>query len=309
MVKSVVAHKLITGNSFWLISKKSAFGIINDIEEMFIPLIPGEFKTIVSRSGLNLLGYEIKINNIRKNIPLEQGILFTNNRITNRFWGIGNIEKARIMLEGEVNSEVFNREFMGNKAAPSLIITDESNRTPEDIDRTNLMLKQKFQRANNAGKIMYMSGQGIDVKTVNVSQKDMQFLEQKNFNRETILPLFGVVPDAVGLTENSNKAVSATQLRLFLSNVNDDLTQLENFFNSQFVHRLDMNVNFRFEKHFVGDAEQLEIMINNGMITPKEASNRLGIKSEENEEERNKFYIKNKVIPIEDSGYQSTNEP
>ena len=94
MTKMMISHMLLPGNGMLIRAKRSAFGEVNDVTEQFIPLLPGEFMPMVSESSLKLEGYKIQLQNGQRfELRTDQVVHFIQNRVENRFWGVGNITK------------------------------------------------------------------------------------------------------------------------------------------------------------------------------------------------------------------------
>ncbi len=299
MTDAIVAQRALIGNSLLLKTKKSAFGEVNGITEQFIPIRPGKFKPKISFDGYRLLGYEIKLESgVSISVLPEDVIHFRQNAIIDPFWGIGNITKMRLAAEAEAEGDEFTANFLRNRATPSLAITEKTQRQIADYNRIKEKLKQEFQGNKNTGKILYMAGEGIDIKQFQISQKDMQFIQGKEFNRDTTLSMFGVVPEAVGITDDSNRATSGESLNHYFKGINNILVKLELAINAQHVQKIDRRLKFQFSKHITADINQITKMVSTGAITPNRASELLGESTDETDKKRNTFYLPSTLLPI-----------
>jgi len=292
LMATIVGHMALTGNGLLWKAPTTALSVSRGISDSLIPICPGSFKVKLTMSETRIEAYELTLGKGKiLTVPIEDVIHFSQNRIYSPFWGVGQVEKMRTMAEGEMNADQFNSEFMGNKASPSLFIKDEMEFDEKQLQRNMMLLNKKYQGSNNAGNILYLSGKGVDAKPLQISHKDLQWLEQKEYNKETVLSLFGVVPEAVGVTKNSNRSTIEQSMVRYYSNINSILENLEKAITSQHVSMFDKSLQFKFKKHFTGDVERLQIMVRNGFITPNEASKRLGLPFDDNDEARNTFYM------------------
>jgi len=66
----------------------------------------------------------------------------------------------------------------------------------------------------------------------------------------------------------------------------------------QHVQRIDPNLFFKFEKYMTEDAEKLAHLVENGLLTPNEASKRLGLPFDDNDPDRNTYYFSGQRFPI-----------
>lgn len=305
LLELIISHKKLTGNGYLFKAQTSAFGAINNITDQFYPLNPAWVKPYLSQNKLKLIYYKVNLEDGSTfNIPPDNIIHFLQNPIFNPFVGVGNVSKARLIAENETQSDEYINEFMENKASPSLAITEETRRNTSDIERLTDLLSKKYEKKKNAGKILYMAGEKIKVQQLSFSQKDMQFLEQKEFNRQAILSINKVPGIILGIPEGANKAIAQVlSNNYFKRTINPEIVAMENTFNDQFIHQIDQNISIVFDKYNVGDTKEIEEMIASGIITPNRAAQMLGQEISD-KKENDKYYIKNTLIPLELSGSQ-----
>lgn len=301
LLEGAVGQMLLAGNAVFWRTAGTAYGVSNRIKDHLKLFLPGEISPKISLSGLMLEGYEVDLKNGRSDTLQAEDVLhFSQNRgVLTRFWGVGNIEKIRLQAVSDLHAEQFQSNFMGNRAAPSMAILDHSERTADEIERIQMMVNKSYGRNKNAGKIMYLSGEKIDAKVLSISHKDMQFLEQKNYSRETTLGIFKVPPEAVGITQDSNRATSSEQMRRFYKNVNKVISKLEMTINKQFVHTIDPRFSYKIQRHLVSDIELVREMLQNGIITPNAAAQMMGQPVDEKDAARNAYYMPVNFVPIQ----------
>ena len=309
MQQAIIGQRALTGNAYWIISEISAFGSLRNMAEAFIPIAPDKIRPVISESGLFLVGYQIDTEGKGnwKSLKPDEVIHFNQNTIYNPYMGVGNIEKASLMFETESRKAEFVNNFFKKGASPSMLITDQTDRLPQDIARISQMLNSKYGGQENAGKLMYLSGKNIDGKTLQMSHKDMEFLETQKFNRQTILSLFGVPPVVAGIPDGANKAIAETMRLSYLENtINPIIQDLENAINQQFVHKIDKRVFLRIAKHTTGDVDNVIKKLQSGIITPNQASETLGESFDETDESREQYYMTSGLMPI---GFVPTEAP
>jgi HK97 family phage portal protein len=305
-IKLITGHRALSGNGLLVKNKNTAFGVLTGIPDNFTLIPPDKFKIILSPNGLSVSRYEVSLDNGASFSVLPEDVIhFRQTPMYNQFCGIGNVQKARVMIEGMIAGDAFQKNDMEKQGSVNLVIKDEEVRTPDDMDRIRLMLDKNYI-GSNGKRILYMSGKGVDAKTLSISKSDLQFLENRKFDRDTVLQIFGVVPEAIGITEDSNTSTGKTQIARYHENINNILLELEDSINSQFVHPINPGINFKFKKHVTSDIERVSEMVQLGIITPKQASKMLLVNSDDDFKERDMFYIKNTLRPIVES--QSQNE-
>lgn len=299
LVPIIVAHRSITGNAFFFMTQKSAYGLSKGVVEQFIPLNPSKVKTIISEDETQVVGYEVTLGQRTYNLPPENILHFKQSCIYSPFNGTGNITKMRLTAEGELAGEEFNNEFMKRRATPSLFIKDEESRNADEFKRTLSLLRNSYEGVENSGRLLFLSGKGVDAKPLQISQKDIQFLETKAFNRQTILSMFGVPPSVAGIPEGvSYAAAGIFRLNYLESTINPLLTELENAINLGFMKTRFPGLLFKFKKYPTGDLTAIKDQINNGIITPNRGAELMGESADYNDEARNSFYLPSNLLPI-----------
>ena len=299
LLQTIVGHRAITGNGYLLVTETTLFGANKGIAEAFIPLNPADVKPVLTRSGLFIEYYEIELNSLKHKIPPDEIIQFSQNTMYNPFVGIGNVEKARLMYETSLRKDKYANEYFKKGARPSMVITDGSDRTAKDIERISKQFGDKYGGEDNAGKVMYLSGKGLDAKALTVSNKDMQFLEEKQYTRQTTLSLFGVPPVVAGIPDGANRAIADMQKLQYLANtINPIIQNLEDAINIQFVHKINPAISVRYAKHNTGDIDSVVKKLQAGIITPNMASLELGETVDDDNEERNVYYQPANFMPM-----------
>lgn len=307
ILRMVIAHRILTGNGFIYMAKSNALSLKNGLPDVFVPIIP-DWLYVRSNQG------QIGINQFIINFPNGQSMTtdpsemmhFKQNTIFDPWWGVSNITKMRLLVEGEVAAATFKNEFMKRKASPSLAVTDESERSPDDIDRIMELIRSKFEGAQNAGKAIYANGKGIKIQGLTMSYADMEYMAQKEFDRQTTLSIFGVPPIIAGIPESTIKSNGVTMRTGYLEDTcNRTLAEIEETFNQSFVNRFFPDIRFKLQQHKTGEVDRVSKMIASGIITPNRGAELIGEEFDLNNDLRNQFYLPSNLIPI---GSEITNQ-
>ena len=274
--KIIIPHLLLEGNAFlWKVSS-----ILDDNEkkDALVPIRPDMVEIVLDTTEMFLVHYIITFTNgARRTVLPSDMIHFKQNTVFNPHIGVGNITKMRLLAEGESSAEAFQNEFLKNKAATNLVVEDSRENIGDDDIRAN---RQEIIRSTggikNAGVPIYAHS-GMKVKTVTTSQKDMQFLESKIYNRQATLSLFGVPPITLGIPDNANKAIAQTMQLGYLKNtINNLLNELSQTITMQLVRPADKSIMFQFELYDTGDIDNIKTAFSMGIISPNEARIKLG---------------------------------
>lgn len=92
--------------------------------------------------------------------------------------------------------EEYAGRFYSNGSVPPAILTYAKSLSTDDIKRLTAEWSDGRQGVRNAWKMALLDN-GMDIKTLGVTQQDAQFIEQRRFSSEKIAGFFRVPPDMV----------------------------------------------------------------------------------------------------------------
>jgi HK97 family phage portal protein len=97
--------------------------------------------------------------------------------------------------------------FLANRARPDLIVagSGEQPLSPEEAERLELAWGAKFGGPARAGRPFFSSGP-LSVTPLAQSFRDSQMREIRQFERDTIVSVFGLPPEKLGILQNSNRS-------------------------------------------------------------------------------------------------------
>lgn len=153
-----------------------------------------------------------------------KAIPFRNHEIIHiRFWkpddrswrGLSPITPARSGIRQDFFADTFNLAFYANSGAPNGVIEIEQNMSDAEFERVVKQYEDKHAGLAQAHKMLILEG-GAKFKPTSFTQKDMEFLEQKRWNRDATLAVYNVPKMEVGvIEEGANLAVIKMQSREF----------------------------------------------------------------------------------------------
>ena len=130
------------------------------------------------------------------------------------------------------------RGFFEHQARPDILITGKGL-NPEKTKRIEEEWVTKQSGFWNAFKPHFMS-EVVDVQTFTQDFQSMQFVELRKYERDSIIQVFGIPPEIVGILQNSNRAtIEAADLFFSRYTLTPLLNQLREAFQKQLVPKFD----------------------------------------------------------------------
>lgn len=135
-------------------------------------------------------------------IPAENVTHFKLNARGKTVFGRSKLKAALLPVMTDLFSQTWNRTFFENFASPRRVWKLPETLEQKQIDFNRAQLTE-FKGPDNAHKDMVVLGD-VKSETIDITPKDMEFLNLRRFNREEILAVIGVPPALVGIIEAGN---------------------------------------------------------------------------------------------------------
>lgn len=199
----------LTGEAPWLLVKDN-----NTITDILL-LRPDLLQVKISKEKGGLIdGYTYRSGH--KDIPInvEDVIFIKYPNPTKPFRGIGPLAAAARTVDIDNFSEEFNRVFFANSAMPGSILQTANKLTKDTKKHLSKAINKLYKGNSNAHKAMILEN-GLEWKPLQLTQKDMDFMNQQQFSRDKIMAIFRVPKSIVGLSEDVNRANAETAAYTF----------------------------------------------------------------------------------------------
>jgi HK97 family phage portal protein len=290
----------LAGEAPWYLVRQN--NVITDIL-----LLRPDLITVKAGTGNNFIdGYTYTTwdNNGSNEIPLaiEDVIFIKYPSTTNPFRGMGTLQACAKTVDIDNYSEDYNRTFFANSAMPGSVLKTEQKLRPEVMKQLQYNMKKLYKGANNAHKAMILE-QGLDWKPMQLSQKDMDFLEQQRFSRDKILGIFRVPKPVLGLTEDVNRAnAEATDFIFAKRTIKPKMIrlveQLNEFLLPQFEGTENQFLTFTdpIPENTELKLKEYDNALKNGYMTRNEVREKIGLESLGKEGDQ--IYLPANLIPI-----------
>lgn len=121
----------------------------------------------------------------------------------NDAWGMSPIENSLWEARTDLAAMLSNYFFFENDAVPAVQYILNDNIEAEDAKKISESIKKQFKGPKNRHKSAIMQGVK-EIKTIRISQKDMEYIVGRKFATSKICAGFGVPPVMLGYTEGVN---------------------------------------------------------------------------------------------------------
>ena len=118
--------------------------------------------------------------------------------------GTGVAESLGDELETDEFAAKYVKSWFFNNATPSLIVSFEGA-GKQQLEEALEAWERKHRGLHNAHRTHFAGGKMNAVK-LDTAFRDQQLVELRTFERDTVVQVFGVPPECIGIIENSNRA-------------------------------------------------------------------------------------------------------
>jgi len=207
----------------WLCLRGEVFVVpaqVSRQERRFYVLSPDQFQHVIDDH--ELVGW--RYTGFGPQAPLESQVFLPDevihDRIANPFntWrGISPLNVALLPAQTDYASAQFMKGAMINNADTGVIACMDEQLSPEQREQLLAGLRARKRSAGTADRPMLLWGK-VRLERAVPTNTDLQFLENRKFNRQEICAVFGVPQELLGFTEDANRSVSDSARLNFIEN-------------------------------------------------------------------------------------------
>lgn len=276
------AHRLLSGDSFWFVD-----GAGTNIRGMY--LLPPDKITLnlgdVAGTQRVIESYEyvdtINGETITQIYRPEDIIHFRIPNPSNPYRGLGKVEVAAEDIDLDTFGIAANRSLFMRGMISDFMLTTEKSLTPEQRKQLQAELTQAYGGLDNMNKTMILSG-GLEPKSVQMTNKDMQFDLLSTWVRDKIMSIWGNTRPVLGITDDVNRSnAESTILNWKQTTVRTEMKQITDTLNEFLVPRFGESLILGFcdpvKEDDTQDITNTKSLIEANIITPNEARARLGM--------------------------------
>lgn len=207
--EKLLTNEGVSGNAFVLIQKNEAGKIIG-LES----LDPRTMHVITDKYGTILRWVQRVKSETQEFQPDEIAHLTTYQDPNSPVFGFSPLEPVIWEVRTDLAAMVSNYAFFQNDAQPAAQIILEDGISDDEVKSAVELLQRQVKGAENRHKTVVLKGVK-EIKTIAISQKDMEFMNQRKFTTEKVCAAYGVPKAILNYTEDVNLANGQEQTKKF----------------------------------------------------------------------------------------------
>lgn len=266
-------HLDIQGESFWFLDKNLA-----GMPTAYWPIPPNWISKVPTPDEP---WFTLQYNATRTNIPVEMMLWFRYPDPGNPFSrGTGVAESMGDELDTDEYAAKYIKSFFYNHGTPDALI-GLKGANKKELEEAQARWDQRYRGQQNAHRTAFHNGE-IDVEVLSATFRDQQVTELREAARNTIVQVFGVPPECVGIIENSNRAtIDAAMFLMAMYVTVPRLERIRDLLQDQLVPMFDERLVIGYESPIPDDREyKLSVMqAQPGAVTRAEWREAAGLES------------------------------
>lgn len=214
LMEATVTYLLLFGECMWVLDRQNP----TDMPTEIVPFDGTVFEPVLNKAQ-KLIGWKtdgVGEDGEKKVIPFKRWEVchFKLFNPYDSIRGLSPISAAQLGIDQDHLASQYNKAFFSNSALPGGVIEIDDSLTDEQFNRMLNQFREHHQGVNKAHTLALLEG-GAKYKQLAISQKDMEFLNQKKWNRDEVLACFKVPKLELGVWDDVNFAVAKVQAREF----------------------------------------------------------------------------------------------
>jgi HK97 family phage portal protein len=212
----IVTWLCLRGEAFIYPPRELRASVVNQL----LVLNPDHFHEIIVNG--ELAGW--RYTGSGPNSPLSSSVLLPEEVIHIRlpnpfhFWrGMSPLTVAWLAAQTDYAASQFMKGAMINNADTGLIVTMDEQPGNDQLEQLKAALRERKRKAGTADRPLFLWG-GAKIEKPTVSAMDLEFLENRKFNRQEICAIYKVPQELLGYTEDANRSVSEAARLNFVEN-------------------------------------------------------------------------------------------
>ena len=237
-------YQLLTGNAYWYMVK-DGFKAPSQIWP-----VPSQYMKIVPEKKNFIKGYIFQQPGSEAiKFEVEEIIHFKYPNPNDMYYGVGPLMAAAYEVDVNQSMNEYQTAIFRNQGIPDAVLQSDLPLGETIRNRMRLEWNQMHKGPDKAGKIAILE-KGLKYQQIQLSARELAYIQSKNVNRDTIMAIFRVPPSVLGMVENVNRANAEAGIYTFmLQNVKPKLIRNQEKLNEQLMpmYPQDGNAHLRVE--------------------------------------------------------------
>ena len=266
-------HLSLVGEA-WLIKVRNAAGFTVELW----PVRPDRMEPIRHPTDY-ISGYRYRLGALSLDLEVDDVIFIRRPSPMDSYRGMGPVGALMVDLDTERNATRWQSNFFRNGAEPGGIIEYDDNISDPDFEKLVSRWASQHKGVANAHRVAIIEkGKWVDRK---FTQREMQFVDLRRFNRDQVLGAFGMPKSALGISDDVNRATAEAAMFLFAHwIVRPELERIRAAVNLQLIKPFDERLRLDFidptPQDRVQNLTEATEGFTAGLLTRNEARERLG---------------------------------
>lgn len=279
---TTTSHRNLAGDAFWL---KDGSGV--NLKNLYI-LPPDKVELVLGKvEGTQRIiqGYHyrdsIKGDPVDREYAADEVIHFKVPDPKNSYRGYSKVAAAADVIDLDNYSQEAQKALYKRGLINNFVLSTDNRVTPEQMKELRAELKANYSGVDNAFKAMILGG-GLEPKTIQQSNKEMEQIAQQEWVRDKITAIFGNSKAVIGVTDDVNRAnADASLLHWKRTTVKSEMQGIVDTLNEFLVPEYGSNLLLTFcspvPEDDASDTDNITKLVQSNIITINEARQMMDI--------------------------------
>lgn len=207
-------HQIASGEAFWAVGGNvGAFGGFAGVPTELHPLMPNGVSVKLGKDNY-VEAYIYEVGGKKFILDPKNVVHFKLPDPLNLYRGQSAYKSAGTAIDTDFESNKYLYHWFKNFARPDTVVIAEDEPKAEEKERIREQFRNKYEGGENCGRTMFLWN-GIKIEDISKTQRDMQFKELKEFNRDEIMASLRIGKGMIGMMEDQSRANAEAQDYVF----------------------------------------------------------------------------------------------
>jgi len=212
-------HYELTGEYWWVLASVSELNgrkVSAPWPLELWPIRPDRIKPVPHPTKF-ISGFVHTLGREETPLTLEQVIFNKRQNPMNPYRGLSPLGSLVYDLAGDTAAAQYNAVFFKNGAMPGGIIEAQTPLSDDDFDQLMQRWREQHRGASNAHRVGYL--ENATFTPASYSRRDMEFVDLRNFSKDTIREAWRFPKSMLGSEAASNRATHEAEKQVFADNI------------------------------------------------------------------------------------------